>query len=75
MIRVAAVEASGRLLITGTRPDRGVIPAPDPAARYQLEARDAAGGILSTTPMTAEVSSDGVTLLPVSYTHLTLPTN
>ncbi|HWH14506.1 MAG TPA: hypothetical protein VNT51_07155, partial [Miltoncostaeaceae bacterium] len=63
LIRVNAVEAPGRLLITGTRPDRGVAPAPDPAARYQLEARDAVGRIVSSAPMSAEVTSEGVTVL------------
>jgi hypothetical protein len=64
LIRVTAVELSdGRLRISGTSPGRGVPPAADPAARHQLEARDAAGAILASAPMSAETAGDGPTLL------------
>lgn len=63
-IRVSAVELEGgRLVISGTSPGRGAVPAPDPAAPYQLEARDAAGAILASAPMSAEAAGDGPLLL------------
>jgi len=64
LIRVTAVElADGRLVISGTSPDRGAASASDPAAPYQLEARDAAGAILSSVAMDVDVDGDGPTLL------------
>jgi hypothetical protein len=64
LLRVTAVEFdNGGLRIAETHPTQGRALAADPSARYQLEARDAGGGILSAVPMQVETLDVGGTLL------------
>ncbi len=59
LIRVTAVELDdGRLAISGIQPTRGRTNAANPAAEYQLQARDAQGNILASSPGSAQTSAD-----------------
>ena len=65
LIRVTAVELDdGRLVISGIQPTRGRTNAANPAAEYQLQARDAQGKILASSPGSAQTSDDtGATVI------------